>query len=174
MQTPEGGKMTPEQTTFLAMSGEAARASMKTTNVPASVTVAQAILESGWGKTGLAQKCNNYFGIKANQEQLADRDYCEFPTTEYENGHRVMVEADFAKYDSPAECFVAHGQLLNRPHYAAAMACVPNVDKFCWALGPKIPGHPEGCGYSTAPQYHDSLMQLIRLYNLTQYDSEGQ
>ena len=166
--------MTSEQTTFLSAAGEAARASMKATKVPASVTVAQAILESGWGKTELARKYNNYFGIKANQEQLAAKEYCEFPTAEYENGQRVMVTADFASYPSLADCFTAHASLLCRPRYAAAMACIPDVDKFCWALGPKIPGHPEGCGYSTAPQYHDSLMQLIRLYNLTQYDSEGQ
>ncbi len=164
--------MTQDQLDFLSMSGAAARVSMKATGVPASVTVAQAILESGWGETGLAQKYNNFFGIKANQDQLADHDYCEFQTAEYENGQRVLVEADFAQYSTPEECFTAHGQLLCRSHYTAAMACVPNVDKFCWALGPKIPGHPEGCGYSTAPQYHDSLMQLLRLYNLTQYDTQ--
>jgi flagellum-specific peptidoglycan hydrolase FlgJ len=143
---------------------------MKQTGLPASVTVAQAILESRWGRSELAQGYNNYFGIKANQEDLADHDYHEFPTTEYKNGQRVMVEADFAQYASITECFMAHAALLCRPHYSPAIACLPDVDKFCWALGPRIPGHPEGCGYSTAPQYHDSLMQLVRLYNLKQYD----
>jgi flagellum-specific peptidoglycan hydrolase FlgJ len=171
LQTPEGGEMTPDQIAFLATASEAARASMKT-GVPPSVTVAQAILESGWGKTGLAREFNNFFGIKANQFQFAARDYCEFPTHEVENHMMKVVLGRFARYATPADSFAAHAALLCRDHYKPAMNCLPNVDKFCWALGPKIPGHPEGCGYSTFPEYHDRLMQLIRLYNLTQYDQE--
>jgi flagellum-specific peptidoglycan hydrolase FlgJ len=166
--------MNDDQNDFMKMAVPAAITCQKQTRVPASVTIAQAILESGWGKTGLASKFNNFFGIKANQSQCADHDYCEFQTAEYENGSKVMVEAEFAQYATPTESFLAHGQLLSRPHYAPAMACLPSVDKFCWALGPKLPGHPEGCGYSTAPMYHDNLMQLIRIYNLTQYDVTAQ
>jgi len=158
------------QLDFMSFAVPAAQTCEQQTGVPASVTIAQAILESGWGRTGLATKYNNFFGIKANQDQIAAKDYCAFQTTEYENGQKVMVEADFAQYATPAESFLAHGQLLSRPHYQAAMDCRPDIDKFCWALGPVLPGHPEGCGYSTSPQYHDSLTQLIRLYNLTQYD----
>jgi flagellum-specific peptidoglycan hydrolase FlgJ len=164
--------MTSDQIEFLAFAGPAAQISARETRVLASVTVAQAILESGWGKTGLAREFNNFFGIKADQQQLADRDYCEFPTHEVENHLTITVLGKFAQYSTPAESFAAHAALLCRTHYSPAMHCLPNVDKFCWALGPKIPGHPEGCGYSTLPEYHDRLMQLIRLYNLTQYDTE--
>lgn len=162
--------MTQDQIDFLAITIVAARTCQRQTGVPASVTLAQAILESGWGRSDLAQGYNNYFGIKANQSELADHDYHEFPTHEYESGKLVLVMADFAQYASATESFLTHGQLLSSPHYAQAMACRPDIDKFCWALGPKIPGHPEGCGYSTAPQYHDSLMQLVRIYRLTDYD----
>lgn len=162
--------MDEQQNEFMKMAVPSAQICERQTLVPASVTIAQAILESGWGKTGLATEYNNYFGIKANQSQIADKDYCEFKTAEYENGARVLVMADFAQYATPTESFLAHGQLLSNTHYLPAKNCLPDVDKFCWALGPKIPGHPEGCGYSTAPQYHDSLMQLIRMYDLTQYD----
>jgi flagellum-specific peptidoglycan hydrolase FlgJ len=163
--------MNSQQNEFMTMAVPAAIASARATRVPASITIAQAILESGWGETKLASQFNNFFGIKANQAQLADHDYCEFTSDEVENGKTVKVPGEeFAQYASPAECFTAHAQLLCRPHYAAAMACAADPDKFAWALGPRIPGHPEGCGYSTLPQYHDRLMQLVRLYDLKQYD----
>jgi flagellum-specific peptidoglycan hydrolase FlgJ len=166
--------MNQQQADFIAAGVPAAQACEKQTDVPACVSLAQCIIESsndkGWGMSDLAQKANNYFGIKANQFELADHDYQEFPTHEYENGKRVLVMANFAQYANIAESFLAHGLLLTRAHYKPAMNCLPNVDKFCWALGPKLPGHPEGCAYSTAPDYHDKLMQIIRIYNLQQYN----
>ena len=164
--------MNQQQLDFMAMAVTPAQECERQTRVPASVTLAQAILESGWGGTQLASEYNNFFGIKANQFQLADHDYCEFKTAEYEHGQRVLVMAEFAQYATPAESFLAHGQLLTRAHYQPAMDCLPDVNRFCWALGPKLPGHPEGCGYSTAPEYRDRLMQIIVLYNLMQYDQE--
>lgn len=158
------------QKDFFDLAIPAARASMSATGVPASVTIAQAILESGWGQTRLAQEFNNFFGIKANQEQLADHDYAEFNTREEVNHDLEWRKALFAQYATPVESFTAHAQLLRRPHYAAAMARKDNPDAFCWALGPKTDAHPEGCGYSTLTQYHDRLMALIRQWDLTQYD----
>jgi flagellum-specific peptidoglycan hydrolase FlgJ len=163
--------MTEDQNDFMAMTVPAAQSSARLTGVPASITIAQAILESGWGKTALARDYNNFFGIKANQEQLADHDYCEFTAQEVVLHMLVKVPATgFAQYATPEESFAAHSQLLCRSHYAPAMACAGNPDKFAWALGPKIPGHPEGCDYSSLPQYHDRLMQLVHIYDLTQYD----
>lgn len=165
--------MTPEQIQFLQAVVPAAEESQKQTGIPASITIAQAILESGWGKTRLADEFNNFFGIKANQEQLADHDYCEFDTKEEIDGVLETIKARFAQYANPLECFVAHAQLLCRPHYAPAMARAADPDAFAWALGPKTEDHPEGCGYSTFSGYHDRLMELVRLYNLRQYDKES-
>jgi flagellum-specific peptidoglycan hydrolase FlgJ len=158
------------QNDFFDLAIPAARASMAATGVPASITIAQAILESGWGRTRLATEFNNYFGIKANQEQIADHDYCEFNTQEEEGHDLKTITAKFAQYASPVESFTAHGLLLCRPHYITAMVRKDDPDAFAWALGPKTTAHPEGCGYSTLTAYHDRLMSLVRIYNLTQYD----
>jgi flagellum-specific peptidoglycan hydrolase FlgJ len=166
---PPAASMSEAENQFLQWAVPAAMTCERQTDVPAPVTIAQAILESGWGQTGLAQKANNYFGVKANQSELADHDYQEFPAHEVLSGKLVPVMADFAQYATPTESFLAHAQLLCSTHYAPAMHCLPDLDKFCWALGPKLPGHPEGCTYSTAPEYHDKLMQLIRMYQLAQY-----
>jgi flagellum-specific peptidoglycan hydrolase FlgJ len=159
------------QRDYLDLAIPAAQASMIATGVPASITIAQGALESGWWRTKLAQIYNNGFGIKANQAQLADHDYCEFNTQEEENHTLETLKACFAQYATPEESFTAHAQLLCRPHYAAAMACTHDPDAFAWALGPKTPEHPEGCTYSTLTDYHDRLMELVHQFNLTQYDN---
>jgi flagellum-specific peptidoglycan hydrolase FlgJ len=164
--------LTEKQHDFFTLAIPAAKASQAATGVPASITIAQAILESGWGISGLAESYNNFFGIKANREQCADDDYCELTTREDIHGTLEAQRAKFAQYADPAECFTAHAHLLTSlPRYRPAMAVRHDADKFAWALGPKTPQHPEGCGYSTLPAYHDRLMQLIREYGLQRYDA---
>jgi flagellum-specific peptidoglycan hydrolase FlgJ len=139
----------------------AAIGSMTATGVPASITLAQAILESSWGQSGLAVKANNYFGIKAVQGE----DYMEFPTHEFVHGIEESVLADFARYATVADSFTAHGRLLSTlPRYAPAMALRHSPEGFATML--------QSCGYSTSSTYAASLMQLVREFNLTQYDIE--
>lgn len=158
------------QVEFFALVTPAAIASMAATGIPASITIAQAALESGWGRTKLACYYNNFFGIKANHEQIADLDYVEFNTQEEVNHSLETIKARWAQYATPEESFIAHARLLSTPHYAAAMAVKGDIDKFAWALGPKTEAHPEGCGYSTLTAYHDRLMLMVRSYDLTQFD----
>lgn len=154
--------MTETQANFLRAVIPAAQASMRAFGCPASVTIAQAILESGWGQTDLAKNANNYFGVKALAHSDPDQ-YVEMPTAEYENGQRVMVEADFAKYISPQDSFVAHARLLAcAPRYAPAMAVRSNPLAFAQQL--------QACGYSTAPTYAAMLIALMKEFDLTQYD----
>ena len=149
---------------FLRSVAPAAMATMKATGIPASVTIAQAILESGWGNTRLAVMAHNYFGIKAAADAAPDA-YMRFPTWEYDLGKRVMVDADFAKYPSVEECFAAHARLLaTAPRYALCMAAKDDAAKFCEQL--------QACGYSTSPHYASQLMELIQEFDLTQYDAE--
>jgi flagellum-specific peptidoglycan hydrolase FlgJ len=151
--------MTPEQTQFLQAVIPAAEASMKATGIPASVTIAQSLLESGWGKSGLAFKANNYFGIKACHDDA----YCEFPTTEFEHGIKETVLAKFASYPSAVESFAAHAHLLSSlPRYKPAMEVCHLPLTFAHML--------QVCGYSTSPTYGTQLVQLINLYHLEQYD----
>lgn len=161
--------MTPEQTSFISSVAQAAIESEKATGIPAAITIAQAILESGWGKTKLASLHNNFFGIKANKAQLADHKYIEFSTEEEINHTLETLKQDFAVYDSFLDCFTAHANLLLSPHYAAAMAVISDLDEFAYMLGPKSLAHPAACGYSTLSGYHDRLLQMVNLYNLKDY-----
>lgn len=135
----------------------AARASMASTGIPASVQLAQWALESGWGAkvTGTF----NYFGIKA----VAGQPFTSVPTHEVINGERIAVNQNFANYDSLIDAFTAHAQLLStRPQYAPARACLPDIEGFCDAL--------TGV-YATDPNYGDSLMAVINGSDLTAYDA---
>jgi flagellum-specific peptidoglycan hydrolase FlgJ len=161
--------MTPAET-YIRLVAPAAQAAMRATKIPASITIAQGGLESGWGTTLLAREDNNHFGIKANQEQLDAHAYQEFTTEEQVGASLREEHADFARFATLADCFAAHSRLLCGPRYKAAMERAGDPDAFAWALGPKTAAHPEGCGYSTLVAYHDRLMQLVRQHNLTQYD----
>lgn len=89
---------------------EGAKAGEEKYGVPAKITAAQWALESGGGKkeTGAF----NYFGIKANKEQIAKGMYKEVPTHEVIGGKRVATTAKFASYGSAAEAMEAHAKLL--------------------------------------------------------------
>lgn len=79
---------------FIATLALCAIADMQSTGVPASLTIAQATLESNWGTSGLALQVNNLFGIKGKGTAGS----VEMPTTEVVNGKAVMVAASFRKY----------------------------------------------------------------------------
>lgn len=140
----------------------AAQFCAKQWGVPASVTLAQWILESGWGTTALAVKANNCFGIKASHLAAPDT-YEEFPTHEYVNGQRVLVEALFVKYASVADSFKGHALLLSRAaRYQRAMRVADDPKAFAVYL--------QTCGYSTSPTYGATLGKLIDEYKLDAYD----
>ena len=102
---------------FLSAAIAAARQTSAHSNLPAGVTVAQAALESAWGESRLAQKANNYFGIKARGGQP----FTALPTTECEAGEMKKLTAHFARYRSMVECFAARDTIiLAAPCYAEA------------------------------------------------------
>ena len=127
--------------------------------IPAAVTIAQAIDESGWGRSVLATADHNLFGIKGAGP--AGRDM--LPTREHENGVWVTRTAPFRVYHSVAESIEDHGRLLaTDPAYRHAMASRGRPDAFATAL--------TGV-YATDPGYGSSLIALMRLYNLYRYDA---
>lgn len=151
--------MQPKQIAFFNLAIPAAIDSMRHTGVPASITIAQAILESGWGESMLAREANNFFGVKARQD---DR-YVEMKTTEFEHGVPVAGMARFACYDSPESSFRAHALLLcTLPRYKPAMDACQDAQQFARQL--------QACGYSTNPNYAVRLIELVRMYDLAQYD----
>jgi flagellum-specific peptidoglycan hydrolase FlgJ len=126
--------------------------------VPAAVTIAQAIDESGWGQSVLASQDNNLFGIKGTGPAGSD----SLPTQEYENGQWVTTTAPFRVYHSFAESINDHGELLaTSGYYTQAMAERNDPDSFAKAL--------TGV-YATNPEYGTDLVQLMQQYDLYRYD----
>lgn len=126
----------------------------------ASVTIAQAILESGWGESTLSIKAKNLFGIKAFDDCTGD--YVTMDTTEYYNGMRQTVSARFRAYNSFNDSIKDHTKLLLTERYRAVREA-SNYKDACNAL--------KNCGYATDPNYPSLLINLIDQNNLTQYDN---
>ena len=158
-QPPAGGPGTAAQQAFVSTVAPGAIAAQQRYGIPAAVTIAQAIDESGWGQSELATADHNLFGIKGTGPAGSD----VRPTQEYENGIWVTRTAPFRVYHNIAESIADHSQLLATGQaYQHAMAARHVPDAFAAAL--------TGV-YATDPDYGSNLIALMRLYNLYRYDS---
>lgn len=122
--------------------------------IPASITLAQGILESGNGNSELAKKSNNHFGIKCHKNWTGKRTYHD----DDEKGECFRV------YDSPADSYRDHSIFLATGQRYAFLFDLKITDYKAWAKGLKQ------AGYATLPTYANVLIRLIENYNLTQYD----
>ena len=135
---------------------EIAKNNMKTHGIPASITLAQGILESGAGKGKLAQSANNHFGIK-----------CHTGWT----GESVKHDDDaaqecFRKYQHPSESYRDHSLFLtSKPRYSSLFK-LDKGDYESWAKGLKA------AGYATDVKYPEKLIGLIERFELYKYDNE--
>lgn len=126
---------------------------MNNSGVPASITLAQGLLESGNGTSKLALEANNHFGIKCTSEW---------------RGKTMLKDDDqkddcFRVYASPEESYKDHSEFLKRKRYAALFELDKN-DYRGWAMGLKA------AGYATNPRYPELLISLIERYNLNRFD----
>lgn len=152
-----------EQERFIAGVADAAKASQQQTGVPASVTIAQAMLESNLGKSKLASDANNYFGIKANSGTAGSAGVYNAPTWEHLNGRDVQVTAAFKAYKSITDSFTDHGLYLSStPRYAEAMKHTDDPQQFAKLI--------QKAGYATDPAYSSKLIKIMDTYNLYQYN----
>lgn len=149
------------QADFLRRLVPGALALQRRAGLPASVILAQAILESDWGRSLLARRNKNLFGIKAHSRTNPSK-VTVFSTREYTGGRARREKARFASYDTFEECLDDYARLLARPRYAPARAVTANPDAFAREL--------QRCGYATDPRYAHKLSLLIRRYRLDQYD----
>jgi hypothetical protein len=139
---------------------EAAKASQRQWGVPASVTLAQWIVESAWG-SAMPPDSNNPFGIKALETQPA----VESETREVIDGKVIITTARFRRFDSLSQAFESHGKLLSTgAPYRPAMELVKDPDQFADAL--------TGV-YATDPQYGTTLKWVMDNYQLKQYDTKA-
>lgn len=141
-------------TNYIEQYKAVAMQNMRTYGIPASIKLAQAILESGSGKGKLATQANNHFGIKCqnvwNGETITHTD--------------DALDECFRKYDSADESFKDHSLFLtSRAHYNPLFYLEPN-DYKSWANGLKK------AGYATDPNYPNKLISLIERYELYKYD----
>ncbi len=128
--------------------------------VPASITIAQAALESAWGESSLAKAGNNLFGIKA--DSLWRGQTLTLNTKEFIKGQWVVVPALWRKYPSWQASIDDHAAFLKRnPRYKACFACT-SAPAFAKALAQ--------AGYATDPTYADKVIGLIKQHNLLALD----
>ena len=153
---------------FLAKIKDGAIKSWKTHKILPSLVGAQAILESGWGKSDLATKANNLFGVKADASWKGN--VFLVPTKEYINGQWVTIQANFRRYDSWNDSVNDHANffiendfrknnykgLIGEKDYKKAVASI---------LTPKAQ-----YGYATDPNYADKIIRVIEENNLTEWD----
>ncbi|HEY0040455.1 MAG TPA: glucosaminidase domain-containing protein [Flavisolibacter sp.] len=126
---------------------------MQRTGVPASITLAQGIHETGAGTSDLVVRSNNHFGIKCKTEWQGEKVY-------HDDDARGEC---FRKYNDPFISYRDHSDFLrNRAHYATLFNLDP-TDYEAWAHGLKK------AGYATNPKYPQILVKLIRDYNLQDY-----
>lgn len=127
------------------------------TGVPASVSLAQGILETGSGKSELCKEANNHFGIKCKKEWTGD-------TYLHDDDKRHEC---FRKYKSAKDSYVDHSNFLTtRAHYEFLFSLEP-TDYKAWCNGLRK------AGYATNPKYAVRLIDLIEKYNLQQYTYEA-
>lgn len=150
---------------FIAQQAPAAQASQRSTGVPASVTLAQAILESGWGKSALAREDHNIFGMKCfgspGANAIGCRDYATFECSPI--GGCFDMDATFRVYDNVRDSYRDHGELLSEwSRYATAMTHRHDPDRFAREI--------HRAGYATDPHYSDKLIGIMQKYELYEYD----
>lgn len=126
---------------------------MKKYNIPASITLAQALLESGAGQSTLARESNNHFGIKCHNW----------------SGKKVYHDDDasddcFRVYRSVRDSYEDHSIFLSTSQRYRSLFNLKRTDYVGWANGLKL------AGYATNPSYADRLINIIEAYNLDQFD----
>lgn len=117
--------------------------------IPASITMAQGILESAAGKSELAVKANNHFGVKCTSD---------WPGRTYRHDDETKNEC-FRRYADVKDSYEDHSLFLKRKRYESLFS-LPIGDYKNWAYGLKA------CGYATDPKYPEKLIRLIELYDL--------
>jgi len=129
---------------------------MRSEGIPASITLAQGLLESGNGNSALARYANNHFGIKCTPDW---------------KGRKYYRDDDrkndcFRVYKNPEASFDDHSEFLKRPRYQSLYK-LKKTDYKGWAHGLKK------CGYATNPDYPQLLINLIERHDLHRYDRKG-
>jgi flagellum-specific peptidoglycan hydrolase FlgJ len=140
---------------YIAQYKNIAMSNMKIYGIPASIILAQGILESGAGKGDLANRANNHFGIK-----------CHDWTGESVRHDDDVSQECFRKYNEPSESFKDHALFLTGRGRYSGLFSLPKDDYEAWAKGLR------SAGYATDPRYPQKLISYIQRYDLWRFDSQ--
>ncbi|MBF7092534.1 glucosaminidase domain-containing protein [Flavobacterium sp. ALJ2] len=132
-----------------------AMGNMKNYGIPASIILAQGILESGAGRGDLALLSNNHFGIKCHNDWVGE-------SVRHDDD---SLQECFRKYKDPSESFRDHALFLTGKKRYAALFTYEKGDYKAWAKGLRA------AGYATDPKYPEKLISYIERYELHQYDN---
>lgn len=122
-----------------------------------SVILAQAALESSWGKSKLTQEYNNYFGIKGTKDNGVSLE-----TEEIYGGDRVKIKDYFRTYSGARESFQDYGNLIGGLDRYKIVREAQSKEEYAQNL--------YKAGYSTNPKYGDALLEIVNQYHLEAYD----
>jgi flagellum-specific peptidoglycan hydrolase FlgJ len=153
-----GEHLSPSE--FIALVAPLAQRAEQTTGVPASVTIAQAIQETGFGKSAHAAG-NNLFGIKGS----GDAGSLRLSTKEFVHGHYVTIRASFAAYRSLEDSVVAHARFVTSGYFKNTSDDLGSPTRFVSQIARD--------GYATDPHYASELDGLISRYDLTRFDDSS-
>lgn len=142
---------------YIAKYSGMAMEQMKQYGIPASITLAQGLLESDAGRSTLATKCNNHFGIKCHSDWTGRKMYHD--DDERQECFRCYRDAD--------DSFRDHSLFLVNGARYQSLFKLGSTDYKGWARGLKA------AGYATSPTYADKLIELIERYGLDRYDSKS-
>ena len=139
---------------FLRMLMPKAMRSARAARVPASVTVGQAIIESGWGRSSLTRRHHNLFGVKGGGVRLRTR--------EFNGGRWRRTQATYRSYGSLDESIAHHAALLNGPHFVRYKSLWVDWRAYLPAIASK---------YASSPGYVRSVGSMITRYDLDRFDA---
>lgn len=140
---------------YIAKYKNIAMSNMEIYGIPASIILAQGILESGAGRGDLANRANNHFGIK-----------CHDWTGESVRHDDDASQECFRKYNDPAESFKDHALFLTGRGRYSSLFSLPKENYQAWAKGLRK------AGYATDPRYPQKLISYIQRYDLWRFDSQ--
>jgi len=138
---------------------------MERTGIPASIKLAQGLLESGAGESTLAKKANNHFGIKCHSTWTGKTYYLE--DDDFDNNGN-LIKSCFRVYKNANSSYIAHSEFLRDPKKRYRYGFLFNLDPTdyeAWAKGLKK------AGYATSPTYAEKLIRIIETYELYRYDT---
>jgi len=148
---------------YISQYKDIAVAEMYRTGIPASIILAQGLLESQAGTSELAVNANNHFGIKCKSYWQGKTYYHKDDDFDRKGN---LIHSCFRHYDSPLESYIDHSNFLRESPNYAILFSYPKDDFASWAWGLKK------CGYATDEMYAVKLIKTIQKYELYRFDKE--